>query len=155
MDNQTIKQEHYPELEFDFSEKDIVQIFQKGEEDFNIIHIEREKLKEFISLLPVEQLTDDFLDGIIDTVQFACKESEGYAYARRKLKEALSRLRQPLPLQVEKLEREFKYVGDEKISGHTALKIIKDTLSSSESIVDGIKKGLALSVKADKEVGNG
>lgn len=39
-----IKQQHYPDIEIDDTEKDIIQLWQRGKEDINVIQIERENL---------------------------------------------------------------------------------------------------------------
>lgn len=46
-----IKQVQYPTLELDNSEKDIIEIWQKGETEFNLIQVERENIKTLIDLL--------------------------------------------------------------------------------------------------------
>lgn len=45
-----IKQEHYPNIEIDNREKDIVQLWQKSD----VIQIERENIKALIELLNKE-----------------------------------------------------------------------------------------------------
>jgi hypothetical protein len=47
----TIKQKHYPKLEIDSTEKDIIQIWMNGKEDSNVIQIERENLQAIINIL--------------------------------------------------------------------------------------------------------
>jgi hypothetical protein len=42
-----IPQTHYPNIEFDLAEKDIIQIWQRGE----VIQIERENIPELIKIL--------------------------------------------------------------------------------------------------------
>jgi len=46
-----VKQVHYPAIEIDNNEKDIVQIWQNGKEDSNVIQVERGKMDELISKL--------------------------------------------------------------------------------------------------------
>jgi hypothetical protein len=43
-----MNQKNYPKIEIDNSEKDIIQIWQKGKTDVNVIQIERDKLIQFI-----------------------------------------------------------------------------------------------------------
>lgn len=46
-----ITQVHYPALEIDSSENDIVQLWMNGKDDGNVIQIEREKIQELIDAL--------------------------------------------------------------------------------------------------------
>lgn len=46
-----LTQQHYPTIEIDNREPDIIQIWQNGKEDSNVIQIEREKLVEFCAAL--------------------------------------------------------------------------------------------------------
>ena len=43
-----LTQQHYPTIEIDNREPDIIQIWQNGKEDSNVIQIEREKYFEFM-----------------------------------------------------------------------------------------------------------
>ena len=50
-----IKQKHYPLLEIDTSEPDVVQIWAIGIRDASqVVHVERESLKELIEILSNE-----------------------------------------------------------------------------------------------------
>lgn len=46
-----MNQTHYPKIEVDNSETDIIQIWQNGKTDVNVIQVERDKLHEFIRVL--------------------------------------------------------------------------------------------------------
>lgn len=46
-----ILQTNYANIEFDNIEKDVVMIWQNECEESNVIHVEREKLQEFINHL--------------------------------------------------------------------------------------------------------
>lgn len=52
----TIKQKHYPKLEIDCSEKDIIQIWMDGYS--NVIQIERENIQKLIDVLKTCITTD-------------------------------------------------------------------------------------------------
>ncbi len=49
-----ISQRHYPKLEIDTREKEIVQIHMNGKEDFNTIQVERKNLQKLINILKKE-----------------------------------------------------------------------------------------------------
>lgn len=55
-----IKQKWYPDLEIDNSEKDIIQLWQDGKEEANVIQVTRENLHILIhslaSLLPYNKI---------------------------------------------------------------------------------------------------
>lgn len=46
-----VSQKYYPTLEFDNREDDIIQIWQHGKEESNVIQIERERISELINAL--------------------------------------------------------------------------------------------------------
>lgn len=46
-----IKQVHYPKIAIDNSESDIIQLWQNGKEDVNVIQIERGNINELISII--------------------------------------------------------------------------------------------------------
>ena len=46
-----MQQKHYPLIKIDNSETDIIQLWQQGKEDTNVIQIEREKIPLLIDLL--------------------------------------------------------------------------------------------------------
>lgn len=46
-----LTQQHYPTIEIDNREPDIIQIWQNGKEDSNVIQIEREAMNKLIELL--------------------------------------------------------------------------------------------------------
>jgi hypothetical protein len=48
---ETIRQVHYPKLEIDCTEKDIIQIYMNGKEDSNVIQIEKWNLQAVIDIL--------------------------------------------------------------------------------------------------------
>lgn len=52
--DQKIIQTDYPNLEFDFKEKDIIQIWQKGRQEINVIQIERK------NIIPVLEVIETF-----------------------------------------------------------------------------------------------
>lgn len=49
--NSEIKQQHYPIIEIDESEPDIISIWQHFTHEVQVIQIEREKIKELIKIL--------------------------------------------------------------------------------------------------------
>jgi len=51
---ETIKQKHYPQLEIDCKEQDIIQVWMNGKEDSNVIQIEKDNLQAVIDLLKRE-----------------------------------------------------------------------------------------------------
>lgn len=72
-----IDQVHYPKIEVDHSENDIIQLWQSGKEDSNVIQIEREKVKELSSLInPIRPLLRSHLSDI--TAEDALKVAEIY-----------------------------------------------------------------------------
>ena len=50
----TIKQKHYPQLEIDCRERDIIQVWMNGKEDANVIQIEKINLHALIDILNFE-----------------------------------------------------------------------------------------------------
>lgn len=48
---ETIKQEYYPHIEFDDTETDILQIWQHGKDESNVIQIERCNIELLIDQL--------------------------------------------------------------------------------------------------------
>jgi hypothetical protein len=53
-----IHQKHYPTLQVDSNENDIVQIAQNGKEDFNLIMVEKERARDF-ALLVCPELAEE------------------------------------------------------------------------------------------------
>lgn len=46
-----VKQEHYPDLIIENNEPDIIVVWQHGRDESQVMHIERERVEEFINQL--------------------------------------------------------------------------------------------------------
>lgn len=46
-----LKQKYYPDLELDNDELDIIVIWQHGKDESQVLHIERERVDDFIDML--------------------------------------------------------------------------------------------------------
>ena len=70
-----IHQKHYPTLQVDSNENDIVQIAQNGKEDFNLIMVEKERARDF-ALLVCPELAEE-IERLKAFVNSFIKDFEG------------------------------------------------------------------------------